>query len=245
MDKGDDHMSKTETTKKQGYWNGFFRAIAAIAVYFILPYLQPVPFELLGIDLATVPMIIKTIYLVVFEALMIVIIVSLFYDDLKENLADLKKNHRAYFNEYLKYWFLVLILMMISNSIIMGINHGAIATNEETVRQTFTVAPVYMFLSAVVFAPIVEELVFRKSIRQIFTNDFLFIFLSGLIFGSLHVLPSYQAPIDLLYLIPYSIPGWVFAYTLKKSKNIFVPMGLHFLHNGILMSLQAFLYFFM
>lgn len=233
----------TLTNKK--YWKQCIQAIVVLLIYFFLPLLQPVPFYLFGVDLNTVPVTIKAIYLIVFESLMIVLMIAVFYEDLKENFKDLKKNHRTYFNEYIKYWFLILLLMMISNSIIMRLNNGAMASNEETIRENFTIVPLYTFFSAVVFAPIVEELTFRKSIRNICTNDFLFIFLSGLIFGSLHVLPSYQTPMDLLYLIPYSIPGWVFAYTLKKSKNIFVPMGLHFIHNGILMSLQTFLFFFM
>ena len=95
-----------------------------------------------------------------------------------------------------------------------------------------------MFITAVILAPVIEELVFRQAFRNIITNNWLFIIISGLVFGSLHVITSYETPTDLLYLIPYSAPGIIFAYTLVKSKNIFVPMGLHFIHNGLLLSLQ-------
>lgn len=231
--------------KAHTYFKQAGLGILAIIVYLFLPYLEPIPFNLLGINLKTVPVIVKTIYLIVFEFLIVMILLSIFNNKIERDFNDLKKNHKEYFTTYIKYWFLVLFLMMVSNSIIMLINHGDMATNEETVRQTFKLAPIYTFLSAVIYAPITEELVFRQSIRNIIKNDTLFIILSGLIFGSMHVLPSYQMPMDLLYLIPYSIPGWVFAYTLKKSDNIFVPMGLHFIHNGILMSLQCLSYFFM
>ena len=30
--------------------------------------------------------------------------------------------------------------------------------------------------------------------------------------------------IDLLFIIPYSIPGFIFAYVYTKSKNIFIPI---------------------
>ena len=104
--------------------------------------------------------------------------------------------------------------------------------------------PIYTFISAVIIAPFLEELVFRKSFRDMFSNNLLFIILSGLTFGAFHVIGSFETLFDLIYIIPYSIPGFVFAYTLSKSKNIFVPIGLHFLHNGILMALQTFLMLF-
>ena len=65
--------------------------------------------------------------------------------------------------------------------------------------------------------------------------------MSGLIFGGLHVIGNVNSIIDLLYLIPYCVPGFAFAYMLSKTNNIFVPMGFHFLHNGVTMSLQVIL----
>ena len=62
--------------------------------------------------------------------------------------------------------------------------------------------------------------------------------ISGILFGSLHVVTSFENIVDLLYIIPYSAPGIAFAYMLTKYNNIFVSMGFHFMHNGILMALQ-------
>ena len=152
-----------------------------------------------------------------------------------------KKNHKKYFSKYFKYWLYALIIMAGSNIIIGFINGGAIAGNEETVRQTFTKAPVYMFISAVFFAPLLEELTFRQGFRNIFSNDKVFIFMSGLIFGGLHVVGNINSPVDLLYLIPYCTPGFIFAYIMAKTDNVFVSMGLHFLHNGSMISLQILL----
>jgi membrane protease YdiL (CAAX protease family) len=108
----------------------------------------------------------------------------------------------------------------------------------------FSKTPILTFMSAVIIAPLLEELVFRKSFRYMFSNNILFILFSGITFGAFHVVGSFETFFDLIYIIPYSVPGLVFAYTLVKSKNIFVPMGLHFLHNGILMSLQFLVMFF-
>jgi membrane protease YdiL (CAAX protease family) len=60
-------------------------------------------------------------------------------------------------------------------------------------------------------------------------------------FGAFHVLGSYDSAIDLLYIIPYSIPGIVFASIMYKTKNICFPVFLHFVHNGLITSLNILL----
>lgn len=218
--------------------------IGVFLIYFLATELRSLPFWLLNVNTETLPQFIKIIYMIAFQIALIGTIIYIFRKDLKENFEDLKKNHQSYFKEYLKYWFIALGIMMTSNLIILLINSGNMANNEAAVREMFNSTPIYAFISAVVFAPLLEELVFRKSFRYMFNNDTLFILASGFTFGAFHVIGSYESLIDLLYIIPYSAPGIVFAYTLVKSKNIFVPMGLHFIHNGILMSLQFFLMFF-
>ena len=125
-----------------------------------------------------------------------------------------------------------------SNAFIVFILNGGIASNEDSVRELFKVSPIYIYLSAVFFAPVVEELVFRQGIRNLFGRNILFILISGLVFGGLHVVDGYETILDLLYLIPYSSLGIAFAYMLYKTDNIFVSMGFHFMHNGIIMGLQ-------
>ena len=135
--------------------------------------------------------------------------------------------------------------MMVSNTILTFVLKMGQAANEQEVQKLISYLPWVMVINAGIIAPCVEEIIFRKCYKNAFPNKWLFIGLSSLVFGSLHVLPSYQTPMDLLYLIPYCVPGWVFAYIYKESKNIFVPAGLHFVHNGILMSLQVLMFFIM
>lgn len=228
----------TRTTKQD--WKLALAGGLAILAYFILPMIEGVPFLILGIDTATIPNFVKAIYMFSYETLLLALIIFILKDQIKEQFVDLKKNHRTYFKKYFKYWFLILGLMMLSNFIILIIDPNSSAGNEDTIREIFGKLPIYMYLSAVVIAPIMEELVFRLSIRNIFRKtNWLFILMSGLIFGGLHVIGNIDTWVDLLYLIPYSIPGFVFAYVLAKSENVFVGCGLHFVHNGILMSLQV------
>jgi len=77
-----------------------------------------------------------------------------------------------------------------------------------------------------------------------FKNNILFILASGFVFGGLHLTGMLDSNLFFLYLVSYSAMGIVFAYMLTKTNNIFVPMGFHFMHNGILMSLQTFILLF-
>ena len=232
-------MKKKKTNTKL-----IIKGIGAFLIYFLISQFAGLPFYLLDIDIETVPTIIKCIYTIVLQLIIILAIFLLFKDYIIKSFFDFKLKHKEYFKTYFKYWIIILALMIISNGIIMIFSPNATANNQEAVNDLFKELPIYTFILSVFLAPVIEELAFRLSFRAIFKNKFLFIFFSGVLFGSFHVIGSFETWVDLLFIIPYSIPGLVFAYCLQKSDNIFVPMSLHFLHNGVLMSLQVFVMLF-
>ena len=121
--------------------------------------------------------------------------------------------------------------MITSNLIIMIFTKGNISENEETVRTLIDSYPLYMAFNVMIYAPITEEIVFRKSIKDICPNSNISILLSGLIFGGLHVISSLDTPLGFLHLIPYCSLGFLFAYLYKKTDNIFSTITAHSIHN--------------
>lgn len=234
-----DSLNKKKDVKK--FLNSFFRGIGAVSAYFILNELEVLPILLSGADYESIPIIIKAIYLLSYEIVMLYIIYLILKEQIHSAIKDIKKNHAKYFKTYFKYWIYALIIMTTSNLIINLIHNGSIPGNEVAVRNMFSKAPIYTFISAVFIAPLLEEFIFRQGIRNIFSNSIVFIIASGLIFGGLHVVGNVNSAFDLLYLIPYCTPGFIFAYILSKTDNVFVSAGIHFLHNGIIMSLQILL----
>lgn len=218
--------------------------IGAMALYFLLPYLEGVPFVIMGVDTTTLPIWVKVFYLTMYSVLTASLIMIIYNKKISKDFKDMKKNSIKYFNKYIKYWLIGLFIMMVSNLFINLIVTNDIPSNEQVIRETFNISPLYIFFSAVIYAPIVEELIFRQSIKNIFHNKWLFIIISGLLFGSMHVFGDFKNITDLLYIIPYSTPGIIFAYMLEDSDNICVPMSFHFIHNGILISLQFILLLF-
>ena len=219
-------------------------AVLIIFTYYVLGYIKVLPFYLLNIDLDTIPTFVKSIYAVSFDVLFIITIYKIYETELKKQLLDFKNKNKEYLKEYLKYWFWALGLMMSANAFILLLTDKTPA-NEDAIMDLLKSRPIYIFVLAVFIGPIVEELIFRFSLRKIFKNNYIYIALSGLIFGAAHILGAPDLKSEIMFLIPYSIPGFLFAYTYVKSDNIFVPIGIHFLHNGILMSLQFFILIFL
>lgn len=220
------------------------KGFLAIFAYLILNSIQTLPFELFKVNMDTVPIYIKILYSLIYEILIACVLIIIYNKQIISNLKDLKKNHKKYFSENIKYWLIGLMIMYISNFIIMyGFKNG-IGDNEETIRSLFSISPIYIYISAVIIAPITEELVFRQSVKNIFQNKYLFIIMTGILFGFAHIGFSVSSLSDLLYIIPYGALGSMFGIMLEKTNNIFVSMGFHLMHNGILVGIQFLLLIF-
>ena len=215
-----------------------------IVIFFYL-IATSIPREFLsffGINYNNLSITLKSLYLLFYEITITIIIIYVYKSDIIPNLKDFLKNNITYFKKYIKYWFIMLGLMILSNLIIINFTSSNVSENQETIIETLKFAPIYTFIVTVLVAPILEELVFRLSFRKIFAHTkTLFIISSGIIFGALHVIGNFNELIDLLFIIPYSIPGFIFAYVYTKSNNICIPISLHFIHNGIMIFLQILL----
>ncbi|MEG0826225.1 MAG: type II CAAX endopeptidase family protein [Bacilli bacterium] len=216
----------------------------AILLYYTAQYFAYIPIEIFNLDINKFSYTLKTIYLLFFQLITLGLLLLVFKKKIIAQFKDFHKNKKTYFNKYFKYWFLLLIGMMLSNLIIMLINNGKIANNEQGIRDIFDKNPLYVYITGVLIAPFVEEIVFRLSLHQIFKTKWLFITISGLFFGLAHLIGQTETLMDCLYLIPYSIPGFIFAYIFIESKNIFVSISMHIFHNGFFIALQIFMLLF-
>ena len=212
--------------------------ITALLIYYILSSSASVILALLGINVSGWDKISKFIFSVVYETMILLLLILVFRKTLIKNLKEWLKKPLQYIGDYIKYWLLALCLMGAANLLLSLFNNGAVANNEQSVRELFKLSPILTIILACLVAPLTEELVFRLSFRKIIKNDYVFIFLSGFVFGLMHVIGNAHNIVDWLYIIPYGIPGSVFAYTLVKSKNIMVPTSLHMIHNTFAMVLQ-------
>lgn len=167
------------------------------------------------------------------DLIFLIIIIAIYFKTLKKDFKSFFKVFLNNFEFAFKYYILGVIVMIISNLIIVFLINNSIAGNEEAVRNSIDLAPLYMLFSVSIYAPITEELIFRKGIRDIIKNKYIYVLASGFIFGFLHIASNITTPLDYLYLIPYSSLGIAFAYTYYKSNNIFSTMIMHSMHNTV------------
>ena len=186
----------------------------------------------LGVNIKALPNNLKIAIMFLINLSLMIMLFIFYSKSIKENLKDLKLNFKSYIKDNFKYYVIGLLIMIISNIIISFFVEGN-STNETLIREYINIMPIYMIFSSCIYAPFTEEMVFRKSLRNCFNNKVLYILLSGLIFGSMHLLSASNL-VELVFLIPYSSLGCVFAYMYYKTNNIFVPMTFHMVHNTII-----------
>ena len=172
----------------------------------------------------------QRIFLMLGELITIFFIFILYKEEILKELKKFKENILYYIETYFPYWIIMLVIMtVVANIVEIFVKDGPANQNliEEAIKQT----PILIGISVMTLAPLTEELIFRLSLRKVFKNDIIYILMSGLIFGFIHIIAGENIINELPYLLTYSIPGFVFAYSYIKSKNIMVPIFLHFIHN--------------
>lgn len=131
------------------------------------------------------------------------------------------------------YWMIGLVGMMISNILIMTIFKSGGANNEQAVQNMINIAPLLMIIDAGIIAPIIEEILFRKTFKNVIKSKLTFILIAGIFFGYLHV-ASATTLAQFIYIIPYSSLGISLAMMYAKTDTVFTSICMHALHNTIL-----------
>lgn len=222
-------FDKTEKT--------ILKSLASFGLIILLLTWNYIPITILailGIDYTTFSEIGKIICMIISDILLLIILFNIYKKSIIQDFKNFFNNNlKENFKISFRYWAIGMIIMLISNYIILIINNGEIAANEQAVQNLIKIAPWYMVFELLIFAPISEELVFRRSIRDIVKNPYIYALISGLIFGGLHAISSLNSMIDLLYLIPYCSLGIAFALLYSKTNNIFSTITIHAFHNGL------------
>ena len=189
--------------------------------------------EILGFDVESMNSFVKILLSFCFDLLLLFLFCLIYHKTIKKDFTDyFLHDFKSHFEKSFKFWMIGIGLMILGNLIVIFFTRGnTISANEEVVREMMDKYPIYMLFQISIYAPITEELVFRKGIKDITHHKYLYIFLSGFIFGFLHVLSSVNQSMWFLYLIPYCSLGFLFAFLYYDTDNIFYTIVIHSLHN--------------
>lgn len=211
--------------------NKIILILKSISIILLLLLSSTITFSILKINPNNISDKTYTLYLTISELLLLIILFIIYRKTILEDFKKFKKDINGNLELALRYWTVGFSLMLISNLFISLILGKTISGNEEAVRSYINSSPLLMIMSAVIFAPINEELTFRKSIRDALKNKWIYISVSGIIFGLLHIISYINTPQDLIYLIPYASLGISFALLYYKTNNIFSSISMHTMHN--------------
>ncbi len=168
------------------------------------------------------------LYLFMFTLLLVV-----FYKDLKRDIKYFFKYFREY-NSYVfkMYLFSLLFILILTIAIRITVNIDT-STNQAELTKQFSETPILIGLLSIIYAPFVEEILFRGIIRKFINNKYLFIIISGLLFGVAHVIDDFKSIGELLYVFVYGSLGSFLAVVYTKTNNIFTNMYFHFIQNTL------------
>ncbi len=102
--------------------------------------------------------------------------------------------------------------------------------NQQMIEQVMATYPLLMASTTVLFAPVIEEVVFRYTIMsRPNLKPTSALLLSSVLFGLIHVISAG----DYIYIILYLAMGLALGYVYQRSQNIWYSIGVHFLQNFI------------
>lgn len=173
---------------------------------------------------------IKIIVSCCFYVLMIVLVIIVFRNLFKTCFVAYKNNFKAYM-QYIWprigiFYLIYLVIALISSLLTSGVS-----ANQNSIEELPTLLLIPL---TIIYAPIVEEGLFRGVLRRFIKNDVIFIIVSGLVFGLLHTVFLEKDLFNLIFAtLPYLAMGLFMAYLYVKTNNIFTNMTFHAFQNTI------------
>ncbi|QIK70002.1 CPBP family intramembrane metalloprotease [Erysipelothrix sp. HDW6C] len=237
-------MTRNPNIDDQKFRFSYIQAISLILFYFfgiqfVLPHIgQFISVQFFGMESGVHPQIMMVIYLT-----SLITVVAIVHKPLAKSWRHFTATPQVIKTniiEILKSWGLLYLFTIASNLIIqMILGQFSQSGNQLSVIESVKEAPVLYGFAVVVFAPIVEEIVFRGALYQQFRSHTSYkkaIILSSVIFGAIHVLPQVALSGDLLefiHFIPYAGMSLFMIRAFEKTGSIFGAMSVHFLNNAL------------
>jgi len=167
--------------------------------------------------------------------ILLILAIFTFKDKLLRDLRAFKENAKSYIGYVLPKLAIMYIIFIFTSLICVAITKETTSINQATLEALpmWFIAPI-----ALIWAPIVEELIFRGVFRRFIKNDIIYILISAIVFGLLHTISELTVLNTLVMAIPYSILGGFFAYIYAKTDNLTNNMLAHAFNNLIALAMS-------
>ena len=170
---------------------------------------------------------------IVCNIILIIVLIFIYKKDLKEYAISFNNNRKKMIKTIIIYAIISIFAVALINGIVinvLGINH--VTENDSSLFESFKTYPVMVAFLTIVYYPIVEEIVFEKTIKDIISNKWLFVSLSALFFWYYNI--AYIGGIDYITIMSslyYFVLGFIRALAFNRTDNLYVPMIIKSLYN--------------
>lgn len=161
------------------------------------------------------------------------LIFYIFRKDLIKDFREIKKEPINKLAIIIVYFIIALVLSALIGQIYQKLGIGESSENQEMIEKAIlSPAAGIVFIAAVINAPVLEELIFRKALFGFFEHRLGFhrvvpLIISTLLFAFVHVM----TPGNLKFIFMYLPLSFAVSYSFYKSDNLLVPIGIHLLNN--------------
>ena len=208
--------------------NRLLTSVLVIIFYFAWPIIIKVFENIFNVDSST-----DLLFGIICNVVLAVLLISIYHKDLKEYLKKFNKDKFKYIKTIILFFIITLVAIALTNSFVINIlKIDHIAENDSALFASFKSYPLLITFMTVIYFPVVEEIVFEKTLKDVIKNKWLFIFISAIFFWYYNI--AYIEGINYLTIISslcYFVGGFLRALAFHKTDNLYVPIGIKALYN--------------
>ena len=198
------------------------KSIMIIILYFIFPYLMKF---LSGI---------KWLVLL-FYMLFAILIIYLYKDTFKSDFKDLKENKKKYIKSILINVVLIFAVMIITNALIgILLDIKETSENDYSLLTMFKKSPIALILFTSIYYPVVEGVIFRKSVRDIIDNKWMFIMFSSVFYFFFNIAYTSLSLNSIITSLCYLFSMMILSNYYYKSNNFTASVIVMMIYNLII-----------
>ena len=209
-------MKKEEKNKNS------LKSIMIIILYFIFPYLMKF---LSGIKWLTL----------LFYMLFALLIIYLYKDTFKNDFKDLNENKKKYIKSILINVVLIFAVMIITNALIgILLDIKETSENDYSLLTMFKKSPLALILLTSIYYPLVEGVIFRKSVRDIIDNKWTFIIFSSVFYFFFNIAYTSLSLNSIITSLCYLFSMMILSNYYYKSNNFTASVIVMMIYNLII-----------
>ena len=193
--------------REKGKSNIFIKSILVIISYFALPYV---------IALISKSNLIDIMLYLLYAFILIFLYKQVFISDFK----DIKKNWKKYLIHMLISIVLIFVSMVLIN-LIVGVlfNVKEISENDFSLLTTFKENSLVVVLLTCIYYPLVEGIIFRKSVRDIIDSKWFFIMFSAIFYFFFNIVYTSMSFSNIMSSVCYLSTMMIVSHFYWKTNN--------------------------